>query len=408
MAPILLRRLAIYHERLIGWGGAERLLFEEARYFLRRGVETEIVTSDFNLDVPAQYRDLKVVVLGKGNNISRGVRLRRYLASKRPDLCIAATGRRTVAFAAFPNVPYVFHIHGSLYWFPHDRAKYALIHRGALAPARTSVPGHLEFIPAGLPPMSPVKRVLYSDVNALIDYISVRRARKLVVLSEQMRWEVKALYRKDPSVCRGCVSADLFGRRQRTSYPDALGFSGRHTFLSLNRLDPRKRVDLVIRAFADLLSRRGDVALVVAGTGPDRSRLESLAEDLGIGDSVRFVGFVPDEDVPDYYSSCEVYVSAAWDSRPMTAYEALALGAKVVWTDENRVREPIMSDPGVFAAEPSVAGVSGAMERAIAARVGRSDLSAYTWDRYFGCVCDSCGLVLPATSSRTLSSRRRT
>ena len=72
---------------------------------------------------------------------------------------------------------------------------------------------------------------------------------------------------------------------------DAL-IAGRAPVLStLARLEPRKGVDSVIRALADLRGRHPRVLYLVAGAGADRPRLETLAAQCGVADSVAFLGF---------------------------------------------------------------------------------------------------------------------
>lgn len=70
--------------------------------------------------------------------------------------------------------------------------------------------------------------------------------------------------------------------------------------LSVGRLDPNKRIDLLIRALPHCDK---NIKAVVAGTGAIRTQLEKLAEELGLQDRVQFLGFVPDEDLPKLYAN---------------------------------------------------------------------------------------------------------
>jgi len=63
----------------------------------------------------------------------------------------------------------------------------------------------------------------------------------------------------------------------------------------LGRLVPHKRVDVVLRALNTLRAERPDLHLDVCGQGPDRSRLESLAAQLGLDDRVTFHGYLSEE-----------------------------------------------------------------------------------------------------------------
>ena len=74
--------------------------------------------------------------------------------------------------------------------------------------------------------------------------------------------------------------------------------------LGLSRLVPRKGFDVLIRAVASLAPKNPKLTLVIAGKGRDRKRLEKLAEDLDA--PVKFLGRVPDEDLPELYGSADV------------------------------------------------------------------------------------------------------
>ena len=67
------------------------------------------------------------------------------------------------------------------------------------------------------------------------------------------------------------------------------------SFLYLGRLKRYKGVEAALRALALARATRRDLTLDIAGTGDDRTRLEALARELGIGDAVRFHGFVSEE-----------------------------------------------------------------------------------------------------------------
>ena len=70
--------------------------------------------------------------------------------------------------------------------------------------------------------------------------------------------------------------------------------------LSVGRLDPNKRVDLLIRALQYCDSQ---IKAVIAGKGAIREELEKLADSLGVKDRVTFLGFVPDQELPNLYAN---------------------------------------------------------------------------------------------------------
>lgn len=71
--------------------------------------------------------------------------------------------------------------------------------------------------------------------------------------------------------------------------------AGRHpVIMTLARLEPRKGIDMVIKAIRRLKTRHPNLVYLVAGSGPDLERLVRLAEETGASDSVAFLGPVTD------------------------------------------------------------------------------------------------------------------
>jgi colanic acid biosynthesis glycosyl transferase WcaI len=100
----------------------------------------------------------------------------------------------------------------------------------------------------------------------------------------------------------------------------------------LGRMTEIKRVDDLLRAFAELRGRGVDAVLALVGNGPNRDGLQHLAEQLGIADAVRFTGFR--RDVGSVYAASDaVALSSANEGTPVTLIEALAAGRAVVTTD---------------------------------------------------------------------------
>jgi glycosyltransferase involved in cell wall biosynthesis len=100
----------------------------------------------------------------------------------------------------------------------------------------------------------------------------------------------------------------------------------------LGRMTEIKRVDDLLRAFADLRGRGVDAVLALVGDGPNRESLVELAEHLGVGDAVRFTGFR--RDVGSIYRASDVVaLSSANEGTPVSLIEALAAGCAVVTTD---------------------------------------------------------------------------
>lgn len=139
------------------------------------------------------------------------------------------------------------------------------------------------------------------------------------------------------------------------------------------RLIPGKGADYLIEAIAHLRSSRF-AKLVVAGEGPDRPRLESLAHSLGVSEIVDFVGVL--DDMPAFWRECDVVAvpSAEFvEACPLTPIEAMASGKPIVATRNGGIPE-LVSDGETGTLTPP--GDSAALADALACYIDSSELRA--------------------------------
>jgi glycosyltransferase involved in cell wall biosynthesis len=92
--------------------------------------------------------------------------------------------------------------------------------------------------------------------------------------------------------------------------------------VSVCRLVPNKRVDLVVEAF-----RRTGLPLVVIGDGPERQRLEALASGCR---QIQFLGRLEAPEVSSWLEECRAYVYAGLEDFGIAPVEAMAAGAPVI------------------------------------------------------------------------------
>jgi len=98
--------------------------------------------------------------------------------------------------------------------------------------------------------------------------------------------------------------------------------------LYLGRLILRKRVDLLLRAFAGLGQESGAKCIIV-GDGPEIDNLQVLAENLGLGAHVRFTG--PVDNVRDFYWLSDIFVlPSMFEGLPVALLESMACGMAVL------------------------------------------------------------------------------
>ena len=390
-------RVVLFCEGLVGVGGAERLLFEEAKYLEKSRIETHILVFNFkeevlfnnvydvNIELIGHRTESKNLLLKIIRNLRNIYALRERIKDIRPDVIISTTAWDCVSLylaTVFTPFYYVSHIHGTIFWFPNDLLKYALIHKKVFNEIRESVIGHKEFISIETPKSGLVKRI-FKEAYAVAMYIGVRKAEKIFVLSNQMKWEVNKLYGKDAIVLKGAFPSEILNYKPKIDIKERLCLIDKRMILNVNRLDPRKRVDLLIKTFKQIYDKFDDVVLVIGGVGPEEDNLRALVKELNIHDRVKFVGYIKEEELWDYLASCDVFVHPNWADFAIAAYESLALQKKVVWSTEMEIDEYLSTNKHIFSASPTVDDFAEAIENALSTDVQEvDDLSMYTWDRY--------------------------
>lgn len=107
------------------------------------------------------------------------------------------------------------------------------------------------------------------------------------------------------------------------------------TIFYIGRLEQRKGVKHLLHAFKLLSDKNPTMSLIIAGDGPDRSKLEALCSDLGLEEKVSFVGFISDKEKIHYMRTADLYCSPALygESFGIVLLEAMASGLVTVAGD---------------------------------------------------------------------------
>ena len=180
---------------------------------------------------------------------------------------------------------------------------------------------------------------------------------------------------------RNGVDLQRFQPGDRAALRAELGIEG-FTLLSVGHLVELKGHDLAIGALPLLPG----VSLMIAGSGVEHQRLETLARELGVDKRVRFLGAVPQAELPRYYGAADALVLAS--SREGWAnvlLESMACGTPVVATRVWGTPEVVASnDAGVLMNERSRQGVADAVNALRAAYPDhahtRRHAEKFSWD----------------------------
>lgn len=180
---------------------------------------------------------------------------------------------------------------------------------------------------------------------------------------------------------RNGVDLQRFQPVDRAAVRASLGMNA-FTLLSVGLLEPRKAHDLIISA----LPKLPDTQLLIAGSGPERGKLETLARRLNVTQRVKFLGALPQAELRSYYGAADAMVLAS--SREGWAnvlLESMACGTPVVasnvWGTPEVVAAP---EAGVLMTQRTPHGVAEAVNRLRANYPSHEDTRRYaekfSWD----------------------------
>lgn len=143
----------------------------------------------------------------------------------------------------------------------------------------------------------------------------------------------------DQSAMEAARSAWMANPADLAAFKQNNGLAGRPTILFCSRLDRANRVDLLLRAAAIINKAIPDVRLVVIGAGEAESELRRLAQELGLGHSVDFLGAVYDEmKLAPWFLSADVYCYP--ENIGLALLHAFGYGLPVVTSDKLDAQNP--------------------------------------------------------------------
>ncbi|MBB6645854.1 glycosyltransferase [Halobellus ruber] len=161
------------------------------------------------------------------------------------------------------------------------------------------------------------------------------------------------------------TDADAFRDRYDLPGGPLIGYTGRHGY--------EKNLSEFLRAAAGV-----EATVVLGGDGPARADLEDLAADLDL--DARFLGFLPREDLPGFYSALDAFVfPSPVETQGLVALEANACGTPVVAVDAGALSDTIDAGRnGYHYAHGDIAGCRDTIRRVLDER---ASLSASCLDR---------------------------
>jgi len=213
-----------------------------------------------------------------------------------------------------------------------------------------------------------------------LDRFSLYLPNHLIAVSNEMK---KAIVRlplvkaSNVTVVRNAINPeDYYFPEFRQRIRDELGInSGSIAIGFTGRIAPAKNLDILLKAFAEALSEKHDIQLVIIGHGEQQPDLERLAAELNISNSVIWTGFR--SDIPHLLAGLDIYVQpSSNEGLSLSLLEAMAAGKVVIATDVGGTSEVVTENvTGILIPPHSVKALKSAITQLLGNEQLRTDLA---------------------------------
>lgn len=196
--------------------------------------------------------------------------------------------------------------------------------------------------------------------GSFADKFTYSRYEKIVCVSEAVREAIvawKPVLRDKAVVIPNGARLDVFKPGMKISFQDP------PVILSVGRLTPAKNYSLALKAIADLSNRKNFVfKWLIAGDGDMRIELEKLTSELSLDGIVEFLG--TREDIPKLMSNADIFfIPSLWEGFGIAAVEAMASGLPIIAGAVPGLREVVGGEASLLVDPASFEDISAALEK---------------------------------------------
>ncbi len=176
-------------------------------------------------------------------------------------------------------------------------------------------------------------------------------------------------------------AAELAAFRARASLPDQF-------ILFLGTLEPRKNIATLLTAYAQIAATTQVPLLIAGAKGWLYEPVLAQIERLGLGEKIRLVGYIPQEDQPLWYAAATAFVfPSLYEGFGMPPLEAMACGAPTIVSRSSSLPE-VVGDAALLCDPHDPEDFADALHRVLTDAVLRDDLrrrgieraTHFSWD----------------------------
>lgn len=342
-------KVVIVHDWLYG-GGAERVVYELHRLYPNAPIYASYCSDEWR-----ERLDNKVITgyLQRFGKLRKYLPLLQYWWFKRLDLSgydliISSSGNGMAKAVTKPaGAVHINYCHTPVHYLWRHYSRY--IER----------PGFGVFDPIARIGLKMLLRPLQKA-----DYIAAQKVDYFIANSTHIQSDIKTYYNRESTIIFPPVQTSRFAhvtaaapsafkQQQKGTQANSSSLSSAFQlpsskmetgFITVGRLAPMKRTDLIVQACTRL-----NVPLTVIGIGPDYEKLQVLA-----GPTVRLLGKVSDQEVVQELSKAEAFLFASFEDFGITPVEAMAAGLPVIAYGKGGALDYVNKDTGILFPEQTV------------------------------------------------------
>jgi glycosyltransferase involved in cell wall biosynthesis len=352
------RKVALVHDFLLYWGGAEATLqvlgkmFPQAPIYTllkdeqltRQGFPHRKIETSFLQKTPGWLRRRHRWLLPLMPTAVEAFNLRDY------DLVLSSSSAFAKGIVVKPKTTHVCYMH---------------------APMRYVWDYHHEYLQQKFGGRPKIFTRTFLNYLRTWDRASADRADYLIANSQYTARRIQKYYRREAEVIYPPVEVEKFAPNtdSNSKAKNQAGPQGKLLllgqlekqfpegfFLTTGRLAAYKRVDLLVEAF-----QKFKLPLVVVGEGPERKKLEKLAQG---SPNIKLLGWRKEADLIELYREARAFVCATEDDFNITCVEAMAAGTPIIALRKGGVQETVIEgQTGVFFDEPHLELVADGVRR---------------------------------------------